>query len=533
MRNLGVTHRAIRPTNLYWMTAERDRMVLGDCVTVPPGLEQPVVYEPVGSGMCQPAGRGAGNYVDDSYSFGASLVALLRGRPLRQADDEVIIRQKILQGSYQVLVGEDRVPVQVIEVLRGLLCDDPEDRWSIESLDLWLAGRRLTPLLTKTEKRAARGFALGGKEYASARELAIAMNRNFETAAQAIIDGRLELWLRRSLDQNEKASAISNIMHFAVAAAAEKRPAFDMMVARVCMVLDNQAPIRYKGLAAMPDGLGSLLAVTLVAGGDIKIIVEAMVREAAKAWFETRDTYSPDNSMMEGNFREQKAFLERVSIGNGVERVLYELNDSMPCISPYVVNDYVIDIRDLLPALNAAAAKADNKGWPIDRHIAAFIAARAQFDVERQLIDLADPRAERSSLGMLNMLALLQWRLGQGGLYSLGGWIGAMLGPAVNSYHNREHRRVLEKEIPRIIREGSLIDLARLIDNPEERMKDQQGFAQARYDWIDANREVQSIEGGDIDANAETVRTARQLAALVSVTISLVTVSLLAISRFF
>jgi len=130
IRTLGVTHRAIRPTNMFWMTAEKDRVVLGDCVTTPPAFEQPAIMESTESAMCQPAGRGPGSHVDDSYSFGASLATLLHGRTTRgNNEDEVVIRQKILLGSYATVVGEERVPVQVIEVLRGLLCDDPHERW--------------------------------------------------------------------------------------------------------------------------------------------------------------------------------------------------------------------------------------------------------------------------------------------------------------------------------------------------------------------------------------------------------------------
>lgn len=534
LRSHNVTHRAIRPTNMFWATPEKDRIVLGDCTTVLPAFEQPVLLETIESGMCQPAGRGAGSYADDFYSFGASIALLLQGRnPVSHLDDEAISRRKIVQGSFATLVGENRMSLQTSEILRGTLCDDPHERWTLESLELWLSGRRLSPLLAKFEKRAARAMPFAGKEYSTARELAVAFCKNWDAVAPLILDGRLELWLRRSLDLKDKADAVAGITRDAVMSVNEKRTAaFDLMVAKTCMILDGQAPIRYKTVAAMPDGIGGLLAVAVYEGTEVRTIAETLMRGVPKGYFDTREAYSPENSMMATMYNEQKNFLDRVSIGSGVERVLYELNDSMPCLSPFTIEDYVLDIRDLLPALNTAAKKVDGKTWPIDRHVAAFIAARANFDIERQLGDLSLPDPEHSVMGMLNLLALIQWRLGQTGLQGLTSWVGGLLQPAVQSFHSREKRAQIEKEIPRLAKEGNLVELSRLLDAPEERALDSHGFAEARAEWAVAQREIQDIEEGRTN-NARAIRFGQQLAALISMGIAFVTVVLLMLSRLF
>jgi len=534
MKSLNVTHRAIRPTNMYWATPERDRIVLGDCTTSPPAYDQPSYLEPLESAMSHPAGRGKGSYLDDSYAIGASLLILMLGRnPAAKMDEEALIRLKVLQGSYSALVGDARLPVQLIEVLRGLLFDDHNQRWHTDGLGLWLAGRRLNPLMTKQEKRASRGFPFGGKEYGNSRDLAIAMSRDFEAAQKVILDGQLELWLRRSLDNADKATAISNVMHNAVALAQDKKPTFDVMVAKVCMTLDPYAPIRYKGVSCMPDGLGTMLALAMIEGSDIRLIIECITRELTKAWAETRETYNPENSMHENTYGPVRAYLERSAIGFGAERGLYELNDTMPCLSPLTQDDYVVDIRDLLPALNAAAKKGNSKSWPIDRHVAAFIAARSSFDCDRQIYDLADGNATRAVVALLNMLALLQWRLGQGGMMHLAGWVAGLMGSALSVFHNRETRKQLEKEIPRAAREGNLVEMARLIDNPEARALDQQGFDEARAEWADMAMEIKRIEAGHIGADEDGLRTAQQIASLMSLTIAFITITLLLISRFF
>ncbi len=184
-----------------------------------------------------------------------------------------------------------------------------------------------------------------------------------------------------------------------------------------------------------------------------------------------------------------------------------------------------------MPALNASPKRPDGKSWPIDRHIAAFIGARTTFDIEKQMAEIADPGAERSSIGMLNLLAMLQWRQGQTQLFGLTSWVGGLVQPIINGYHNRVKRRELEREIPRLVRQGNLIELARLLDNVEERAKDQRGFDEACDQWRDAAREIKEIQTGIDDRDDKVAKTAQQVAALVSVAIALVTIVILAAVR--
>ena len=533
LRSRGLTHRAIRPDNLFWATAEKDRVVLGDGVTAPPGIDQTAVLECIESAMTMPEARGNGRHADDCYAFGVTLLHLLGYNPLHGADDDTVIRLKLTQGSYSALIEDPRLPLGIIELLRGLLCDDADQRWNSESIDLWLGGRRMIPLLAKAEKRAARAFTIGGREHFFIRDLAYGLVRNWDSVKSLATDSRIELWVRRSLDQKEKAAALAAVTAdvAALSAAGGKQPSPDIVLARICMLMDEQAPIRYKSLSAMPDGIGALLAVRLTQGGDIRPIAEMLLRDIPKIWIETRQVYSPDNSTLDGLFRNARTYLERGTIGNGMERVLYELNESMPCVSPFVVEDYVQDIRDLLPALDAAAKKFQGKGSPVDRHVAGFISARAKFDIDRQISDLSDPKPDRSALAMLNLLAHLQWRLGQNGLYGLCGWVGGLLQPAIEGYHDRNRRRQLEKDILRLSKEGSLVEMVRLLDNPEERMKDTQGFEQARMEWTSAAAEAKRTMEGEAQPDEDAIRAGRQVAALISVSIALVTVSLLLLQR--
>ena len=67
---LKISHRAIRPDNMFYMDAERQHLVLGDCASTPPGFDQPAIFEPVARGLASPHGRGPGAVASDYYALG-------------------------------------------------------------------------------------------------------------------------------------------------------------------------------------------------------------------------------------------------------------------------------------------------------------------------------------------------------------------------------------------------------------------------------------------------------------------------------
>ncbi len=54
-------------------------------------------------------------------------------------------------------------------------------------------------------------------------------------------------------------------------------------------------------------------------------------------------------------FERMKGFIEKTTYGNGVERVLYELNSGLACLSPLLRSEYVTTPKTLLPALERIA----------------------------------------------------------------------------------------------------------------------------------------------------------------------------------
>ena len=141
---LGGPHRAIRPDNIYFLDEDMTQVVLGPHVVSPPGYDQPLVLETLERAMAMPAGRGMGDSREDIYALGVTVVLLLLGfNPVGEVSDDDLLQNRIEHGSYTAICGTARVPIQMIEPLRGMLNDDPTSRWDFNEITNWLTGQKI------------------------------------------------------------------------------------------------------------------------------------------------------------------------------------------------------------------------------------------------------------------------------------------------------------------------------------------------------------------------------------------------------
>jgi hypothetical protein len=523
----SLTHRALRPDNIYFMDETRQDVVLGDMVSAPAGFDNPVLFETIERGMAAPPARGEGGLGDDLYAFGVTIALCLMGsNPVEGVADEDLLTQKVEGGTYSTVCANERLPLTLIEPLRGLLSDDPGERWDSGTLDQWMTGQRRTPIQRRAAPKAAHGFSFGGRAHLTSRTLAHALGKDVAEAVRVIRDGTLEAWLRRQLGITELAERVRLTQTQMSFNEGTPLGTDDVQVMRACLSLDPAGPIRYKGFAFMPDGLGASMAIDYVRRGQMQIGAEVIQNELVQIWANDRGGGFSDPSDMSRTMTVVRRLLIVDKIGYGIERCLYELNPGFPCQSPLVLNYFVSEPGAILPALEIESKTADSGTRPMDRHLAAFIGARFDQEVSAYLNALADPDIKLQTLGALSLLALLQWRNDPGPLFGLSSWIGGQLAPAINSYANRPTRRLIEREIPRLIRQGRLTELYDFIDNKEKRRIDREGFAIAKAQHAAAQAEIDTIESSDAARIASGERMGHQTAALFGVMVAMTTVCL-------
>ncbi|MEQ9328303.1 MAG: protein kinase family protein [Rhodospirillales bacterium] len=527
----NVVHRAIRPDNIYYLDEGRTQVVLGDCTTAPPAFDQHALFEPVSSGATPPIARGRGDFRNDMYSLGATLMFMIAGRnPASTLDENALIDQKIADSSFKVLVGETSLGDTMLELLRGLLSDEAKDRWNLEKLDLWLSGRRLTPGQMTRARRAKQPFEFAGKKYSQKRSLARAISQNWAAGLKIAREGVIEVWLRHALEDKDTSERIGAAVRDATADEASSGQDDDTLLARICMALDPYGPIRFRNITAMPEGLGWLIENDQSAGQNFADLIR---KDMVRYWAESQPEYLPEHTILVETAKNIEKFVRQPGMGSGIERCIYELMPVAPCRSPLIERDYVLDIAEILPALDRASKRVDKSVMPVDRHIAAFVKSRFDQNVDKQIEALMDGNKERATLGMLSLLAMLQWRLGPETVFGLASWIGGIAQPAINSYHSRTQRKNLEREIPKMVRRGSLPDIYNLIENSENRQTDDRGYENAIEEFRQAQAEATEIETGEDRRKIEARLYGQQTAAIISLLIGMTALVMLSAGRMF
>lgn len=531
IHSAGVIHRNIRPDNLFFTDAECQEIAFGECVTAPAGFDQPSVFEPIERAVANPAGRGDGTMADDMFALGATLVVIITGRnPIERIKGEDLLFQRLNIGSYATICGNAKIPISLLEPLRGLLADNPEDRWSIDQIDMWLSGLKQTPMQKKSASKGDTPFRFGGRDHVNPRTLAHAFNRQISDAVQTLKDENFHAWLKRSLRADELSETLKGFIDNAVFHKDDYQGTEEHLVARACSVMDPNGPIRYKGMSICIDGFGPMLASEIIRNGNVQDLTELVNRDIWQFWTGNRASFM-DTIDIARSFTQMKNWLGINDPGFGLERCLYEMNPGITCQSEYVIEESVINIDALLPALDQAANNADARTKPVDRHVIAFIASRFNEDIAPHLRALASPKEGTSVIGMLSLLAFLQWKLRADPVYGLASWVGGVLGPAINGYHSRTTRAEIEREIPRLVRKGSLPELFDLIDNAEKRQEDQDGYADALDKYIACAMEVEEIEGTGSELTEKAEKTGQKTAAMISILTTMIAVSIVFISE--
>lgn len=516
LTNRGLYSGAIRPTNIFWRDLSQSAVKLGEFLTAPPGAQQPLLFETLDRAMASPEGRGPGQPGCDLFALGTSLMVFwLGGNPLKGAADSQVLRARMERGSFNTLLGRNRPPALLVEPLRGLMNDDDGERWRLDDLEAWLEGRRQSPRQPKAVLRANRVLDLGGVQVTSPAMLSMHLQRQRGVALQLIDKMEIDRWLRRSVGSDELADRVDDAIRSA--RSGRLGSVEDRLLARAAIALNPSGPISYQDCALFPAGFGYALATRMMGGGELAPLAAILQLQLANYWTSIQSGPRAEFGAVLRGLDSVRGYVERKGLGHGIERVFYELNPGLPCLSPLVIDAYAGDATALLAALDVAAETADRAAEPIDRHIAAFLAARAP-RVNDRLYAVLDgaPRDPKRLVAMATLLAEAQDLHGPRELPALGAWLGRKLEPAVERFRSRSLQDSVRKALAKACESGQLNQIVAAIDNPAVLARDEAAFEDACRQYALTEAEIAEQEDRVRKPERIAAGAGRQVAAAVS-----------------
>ena len=295
-------------------------------------------------------------------------------------------------------------------------------------------------------------------------------------------------------------------------------------IARVCMFLYPQGPVRYKGLSISLDSIGGLIADAF-ANDDrqtITILSEFLDTRFLNSLAETLGSKSPEFAQQAANMRKMSDIAKNNQLSQGMERVLYELNPSMPCLSKKFGNTWIISVEQAVKALDRLASTGSVANVLADRHIAAFMSKHG-VDLEREFNRLANAQGNAASFNTLtlNFFGMLQKRFKIGALPSLSEKLVDGLLPAIKGMRNKKNREKIKTLLDKLKKSGDLSKISTDINMGKILADDARAFAEAQglLNRLDKDRMRFSgrITAQDPEAIAKGIKGARALAFVIFV----------------
>jgi hypothetical protein len=499
----GITHRAIRPDNIF-RAGPGEKIVLGPCWAAPPASLQPAAFEPPYAAQCLACGRGEGTPHDDVYALGVTILWCVLGGAAEWADDAALLRRKLSAGSLAALAGQARLSPSLTDLLRGMLAEDPDHR-PAPALLLDPEQARSRRVATRPPARAQRPLELGDMQASFPRELALALGANTDQGATLVRNGTVGTWLRRSVGDTALALRLDEALARAAAEAPAEgtRPAH-VIVARAVAALDPLAPLVWRGIALFPDGLGTALVQATLGNqpGLLAALEEILSQDVTAAWLAGRVPRA-EYTRMQQDVRDWRDWLSTKGVTGGMPRVLYGANPLMACASPVLGGRAVARLADLLPALEDAAADTDRKRPPIDAHIAAFIAARADQSMMADANRLGGFATAADRLAVLALFGRLQQRLTQDKLPRLAGWLLDSGMAELGAWRCLATRKALAARLAEYAARGQITPMVQVLEDGAAKGNDLAGAQEA------ANR-LACIEAALAALNSGKARRAEQ-----------------------
>jgi len=528
----GFTHRSIMPTNIYFSTPTSDDVVLGECYTMPPGYMQPFGMETLDLALADPTARGVGDVASDYFQMGATLQALYFGEMVwRGRDRDSMLMARVNQGSFWALGGGREIPGALGSLIRGLTADESEERWGAEDVLDWFEGVGKPKRTTMRAWSMNRPTTFKGVAVVDRRLLANAFARDPAEAASFLKSVDFPSWVQMSFRDEVLSERLESLLNVKPDSGFGGMRADDYkMVARVCMFLHPTGPVHYKNTSLFLDGIPSLVAEAF--SRDDRETLSAVVEMLDGKFLQTISEICEIRGVQFGkqiaDLRKIIAHATSKQLGKGMERVLYELNPILPCVSMRFSNVWIGSIIQLMRALERIASTSNARNVLLDRHLAAFCATHG-VDLEREFNNLAAAQhnpAKFNSLS-LNFFGLLQQRCKMETLPNLTAKLVDGLAPAVKGLKNKKRREAVQIALDKSKKGGDIGKLCTEVNMIKVQAEDAREFAQARTLVSRLERErkklIRKVLPNDPEAIAAGLKGVRVVAFMGLVLVSFLT----------
>ncbi|NQY82439.1 MAG: hypothetical protein HRT36_05330 [Alphaproteobacteria bacterium] len=501
-----LTHRAIHLDNLFYYNELKRRIILGECVSTPPGLAQSKLYDTIDSALSVPLGKGADSISDDIYALGVVSLSMLNGCELGKGiSDEELIARKMMYGSFEALHDPKiRLGGTMENCMRKMLHDDRGERATTTEMMTWLNGQNFRLKSERPRKRSSKPFTINNQNFFTARDLAKGMHAHWDTSTKVAMSENLRDWLQNNLSETmitlNYDRAIKDFEGYSV----ENQ---HRILGRVLLALHHTGPIRYRSFCATIDGITRLISHFVHNDKARQIFREMMGSGILEFWFELHNRDNEKKSAWNFKIYEQfKSYTEELrkeSPIEGLNLLVYEFNHDLPCQSKRFERYFVYQPHHLLPAIESILKNDNDVDSLIDYQMICFLKSRYSRSVSKEVRSyMINSVREEACVAEATILTKLQNDFYPNREFPrICHKLCELLEPAVKRHHSRSVRRVIRQEMQKEAEKGYIHHLVQIISDKNMIENDQVNFNLARAEYASLLQEI-----GFVDFNLKNLR---------------------------
>lgn len=495
-----LTHRAISP---YWIFAnegEEQDVVVGECCSAPAAADQPDIFEPLERIGVPFYARGDAEASADVYSLGVTAYCLFYGEvPDLGEDDEHIYKERVLRGSHWLISQGKNAPTNMATFFKGVLTDDPEERWTLSDIAQWLDGSTSIKRVRTLNTAFSRPVKYRGKTYADRRILAREFGKEPMKAAEYLRSSDFHLWVSQFLAAEPFSERMASLLNVQKSDTPVDERVDQNMVARVCAFLDPYGPIYYNGLCLSYDGIGNFVAAAFQEGdtASLSILLELLNAGLFDLLIDIVGVSNPSAHHVSSIYSRAITMVSTNKVGQGLERFLYETVPGVPCMSPHFTRLWVDDLPSAVVAFENIMKDQNKSKSLFDRHVAAFLSIK--MDLFHKLFmnhtGIAMPTGQAGA-NFIEVFAALQLEYRLGPMPNLAAAFANSLKPLIRSLRLASRRDTLAGKLMDIVESGDLGRLLTDLQVGQVKKLDDREFAAARATYKAYDREKTILSKG-------------------------------------
>ncbi|MBI1274471.1 hypothetical protein GC177_00675 [bacterium] len=504
-----VLHGHVCTDTIFYNESGNGVTQLLECFTDPVGSAQSYYFEPLDRAQAHPYAKGDNDFKADFFGLGVVTLHMLLGfNPVANLSQDEYFDKLMAQGSYNTLVGNREFSGMMDDLLKGLLADHPDDRWGMAQLQKWLGGKKFNLLRPSLPREAPRPYLYQDVPYFNRKHLAYQLCREWSNSKSEMRDKKLSRWVELSIKRPDLAEKMVAIIQMTGGETGRLATDDDDLITKSLSLMDPLGPLRLQQVSLHVSGIGNYYAHAMQEGKatSLQFFQRILDGDYLTTWMDgNENNYSFTAVEIVWHIDRVKSAFRQSSLGFGQERLLYELNPTLPCQSKMIEHTCSMSIYEVLMALNRCSIEIKRGHDPVDKHIAAYLLTKMKVYVEiGTRIEQFPAFRRQSTLKGLLILAQAQQKIGNPAFPELTRWAADRLRPVLEGLHSRTLRKEILDEMEKAVHKGQVGLVVRLINNPEIIQQDEDGFRRAKSRFISNARKIAELNRrGSLNERAE------------------------------